>query len=184
MIILRQKEYASNLLKAVRSVKRIGNNAITAVNNAGLKTGNTIKKVITGKSVPVQVEAGFKPKTNFQINRETVKAKNAVKDAANAIKERPGVVLDNGISFAAKNPIAAAGQIGSVTLPMANPIFLGIPIGTPSVAADLAAKKFIKPYGKYTEKIARAYDRSNFSRNLRRMPNATEVIDGLKRKFR
>jgi len=184
MIILRQKEYASRLLKAVRSIKRAGNNVMTAVDNAGLKAGNTIKKAITGKNIPVSAEANFKPKSNFQINRETVRVKNAVKDATNAIKERPGAVLDDGISFAAKSPIAAAGQVGSVTLPLANPIFLGIPIGTPSVAIDVAAKKLIKPYGRYTERIARAYDRSNFSRNLRRMPNATEVVDNLKRKFK
>jgi hypothetical protein len=184
MIILRQKEYASRLLKAVRSVKRAGNSAMTVIDNAGLKTGNTIKKFVTGKSIPAQVEANFKPKTNFQINRETVKAKNVVKDAANAVKERPGAVLDDGISFAAKNPIAAAGQVGSVALPLADPVFLGVPIGTPSAVIDVTAKKFIKPYDKYTERISRAYDRSNFSRNLRRMPNATEVIDNIKRKFK
>ena len=184
MIILRQKEYASRLLKTVRSVKRAGNNAMTVVNNAGLKTGNTIKKVITGKNIPVPAEANFKPKSNFQINRETVRVKNAVKDATNTIKERPGAVLDDGISFAAKSPIAAAGQVGCVTLPLANPIFLGIPLVTPSAVIDVAAKEFIKPYSKFTERVARAYDRSNFSRNLRRMPNVTEAIDNVKRKFK
>ena len=184
MIILRQKEYASKLSKVVRSVKRVGNNTMTVIDNAGLKTGNAVKKFITGKNIPAQVEANFKPKTNFQINRETINAKNVVKDAVNAVKERPGAVLDNGISFAAKNPIAAAGQVGSVALPMADPVFSGIPIGTPSTVLDVTAKKVFKPYDRCTERISRAYDRSNFSRSLRRMPNATEVVDNIKRKLK
>jgi hypothetical protein len=37
MIILRQKEHSSKLMKVVRTMKRAGNNVVTAIDNAGLK---------------------------------------------------------------------------------------------------------------------------------------------------
>ena len=50
MIILRDKQYSSKLMKAVKTAKRVGNTVMTAIDNAGLKTGNAIKEVVTGKA--------------------------------------------------------------------------------------------------------------------------------------
>lgn len=178
MIILRDKQYSSKLMKAVKTAKRVGNTVMTAIDNAGLKTSNAIKEAVTGKATPQHMKVGFKPKTNAQINRETIQrvrgAQRATKKAAQEIYYTPGAIADRGIKFAAENPIAAAGQAGSVVLPTVNPAFLGIPVGSPSVAVNAAAKKW-RPYDRATKKIANAYERSQVSQGLRAMPSLPEI---------
>lgn len=178
MIILRDKTYSSKLIKAVRTAKRVGNTVMTAVDNAGLKTSNAIREVVTGKPTPLYMKAEVRPKTNTQINRETIQkvrgAQKAAKKAAQEIYYTPGAVADKGIKFAAENPIAAAGQAGSVILPTVNPALLGVPIGSPSAAVNAAAKKW-KPYNRATKKMANAYGRSQVSQGLRAMPSLPEI---------
>ena len=158
---------------------------MTAVDNAGLKVSNTAKEIVTGKPTPSHMKVKFKPKTDKEINKETVQKvqqirempKKAAATGANValqVYHTPGAVLDEGIKFASKNPIAAAGQGGSVVLPILNPAFLGIPVGSPSVAINAAAKKW-KPYDRVTERMSNAYGRSSFSQGLRAMPTLPEV---------
>lgn len=178
MIILRDKQYSSKLMKAVKTAKRVGNTVMTAIDNAGLKTGNAIKEVVTGKATPQHMKVGFKPKTNAQINRETVQqvrgAQRATKKAAQEIYYTPGAMADKGIRYAAENPIAATGNAASVVLPAVNPIWAAIPVGAPSIGAETIAKRG-GVYRKSTQWLGRKYGQSNVSKGLRAMPSLPEV---------
>ena len=70
-------------MKVVRTMKRAGNNIVTAIDNAGLKAGNTAKEIVTGKPTPAHMKVKFRPKTNQQINRETVQQVRGVENIKN-----------------------------------------------------------------------------------------------------
>ena len=179
MIILRQKEHSSKLMKVVRTVKRAGNNIVTAIDNAGLKAGNTAKEIVTGKPTPAHMKVRFRPKTNQQINRETVQqvrgTQKTIKDTAEGIYYTPGQMVDKGIKFTAGNPIAATGNIASVVIPVVKPSLAGLPVGTSSTILEGAAKRGIGFYRKGTQGIESAYGNSGFSKGLRQMGSLPET---------
>ena len=87
-----EREYSSKLMKVVRTMKRAGNNVVTAIDNAGLKAGNVAKEIVTGKPTPAHMKVKFRPKTNQQINRETVALKQKAEQAkTKAIMDPEGV---------------------------------------------------------------------------------------------
>jgi hypothetical protein len=178
MIILRQKEHSSKLMKVVRTMKRAGNNIVTAIDNAGLKAGNTAKEIVTGKPTPAHMKVRFRPKTNQQINRETVNqvrgTQKAIKDTAEGIYYTPGQMVDKGIKYSAENPIAATGNAASVVLPAVNPVWAAIPVGGPSIGVEAAAKK-VGFYKKGTQRLGEAYRKSGVSRGLRSMGSLPET---------
>ena len=123
MIILRQKEHSSKLMKVVRTVKRAGNNVMTAIDNAGLKVGNTAKEIVTGKPTPAHMKVKFRPKTSQQINRETVQQVRGVQKSANQLKD--AAIMDPGgtagtlankyvIQRATKSPVSAVMPLAPV----------------------------------------------------------------------
>lgn len=115
MIVLRQKEHSSKLMKVVRTVKRAGNNVMTAIDNAGLKVGNTAKEIVTGKPTPAHMKVGFRPKTNQQINRETVQQVRGTQDVMNSAILNPegfsGKVMKTAANKVTTAPISSAGYV-------------------------------------------------------------------------
>ena len=110
-------------MKVVRTVKRAGNNVVTAIDNAGLKVGNTAKEIVTGKPTPTHMKVKFRPKTNQQINKETIKQVRGVQDSANTLKD--AAIMDPGgtagtlvnkhvIQRATKSPISAVMPLAPV----------------------------------------------------------------------
>ena len=106
-------------MKVVRTMKQAGNNIVTAIDNAGLKAGNTAKEIVTGKPTPAHMKVGFRPKTNQQINRETVQqvrgTQKAVKDTVNEAMTNPegltGRVTKKVANEVTKSPLSFAGKI-------------------------------------------------------------------------
>lgn len=116
MIIFRQKEHSSKVMKVIRTMKRAGNNVITAIDNAGLKAGNVAKEIVTGKPTPAHMKVKFRPKTNQQINKETVKQVRGIQESANTLKDAAimdpggtaGQLINQGvIQRATKSPVSA-----------------------------------------------------------------------------
>jgi hypothetical protein len=104
-------------------MKRAGNNIVTAIDNAGLKVGNTAKEIITGKPTPAFKTVKFRPKTSQQINRETVQQVRGIQNSANQLKDAaimdPGgtaVTLANKyiIQRATKSPVSAVMPLAPV----------------------------------------------------------------------
>lgn len=140
MIKFRRKEYSSKVVQALKKTKFILNRANTAVNNAGLAAGDGLKTLVTGKR-PTHPKFRFKPKTNMQLNRETVGIANstkeitneAVKGTADGIKNLPqtiknaprniregankamiseiGPAINNGVDTVVRHPDAAAALV-------------------------------------------------------------------------
>lgn len=179
MIILRQKEYskATKLVAGLKGIKDKAGVAVskvmTPIENAGLKAGNYVKEVVTGKPTPEHMKVGFRPKvakTSMQIKREAVKdvrgAQEKAKKIANEVYYTPGQVIDKGVKYTAENPIAATGNAASFVLPTINPVFATVPVGTPSFAVEGAAKK-LGAYKRGTQRMSNAWSRSGASKTLR-----------------
>jgi hypothetical protein len=115
MIILRQKEHSSKLMKVVRTMKRAGNNVVTAIDNAGLKVGNTAKEIITGKPTPAHMKVKFKPKTNQQINRETVQQVRGIQSIKDSAILNPegfsGKIVKTAADKVTTAPLSSAGYV-------------------------------------------------------------------------
>lgn len=140
MIKFRRKEYSSKAVQALKTTKLVLNRANTAVKNAGLAAGDGLKTLVTGKR-PTHPKFRFKPKTNMQLNRETVGIANstkeitneAVKGTADSIKNLPqtiknaprniregankamiseiGPAINNGVDTVVRHPDAAAALV-------------------------------------------------------------------------
>ena len=136
MIILRQKEHSSKLMKVVRTMKRAGNNIVTAIDNAGLKAGNTAKEIITGKPTPAHMKVGFRPKTNQQINRETVQQVRGTQNIKNS------AILDPE-GFSGKVTKAAAEKV--TTAPLSSAGYVTINKVAPGVPGTSAAYATVSP---------------------------------------
>ena len=177
MIIKRQKTYSGKGTQILFRLKKAANQAGTAFNNAGLKTGERVKEIITGKPT-VNPNFKFRPKSNTQLKRETVQqvkgAQETAKNVAKGVYYTPGQMLDKGIKYTAENPIAATGNAASVVLPAVNPIWAAIPVGGPSIGVEAAAKK-AGFYKRGTQKLGEIYGNSKVSKNLRLMPSLPET---------
>ena len=57
MIILRTKQY-SKATKLMAGIKKVANVGMTKLDNAGLKAGNAVKQVFTGKAPSYGVKQG------------------------------------------------------------------------------------------------------------------------------
>ena len=122
-------------MKAVRTMKRAGNNIVTAIDNAGLKVGNTAKEIVTGKPTPAHMKVGFRPKTNRQVNRETVQQVRGVQNIKNsAILDPEGLSGRMTKAAAEKVTTAPLSSAGYVTI---NKVAPGVP-GTSAAYATVS----------------------------------------------
>jgi len=137
MIILRQKEHSSKLMKAVRTMKRAGNNAITSLDNTILRTTDTIKEAVTGRTIPKHMKVRIKPKTNVKINRETVQK---VRDAQGFGRS---VILDPE-GFSGRVTKAAAEKV--TTAPLTSAGYVAVNKFAPGVPGTSAAYATVSPY--------------------------------------
>jgi hypothetical protein len=144
---------------------------MTAIDNAGLKVGDTVKEIVTGKPTPAHMKVKFRPKTNQQINRETVSQvrgiPSAVKNAAKKAYYTPGQVIDEGVKFAAENPIAAVGGVGSKGLMFAVPETAALPIGNGALLVDVGLKKNFPRYQRWTQRMGNAWEGTRTSQALK-----------------
>lgn len=146
MIIL--KLYSSGALKAVNSLKRVGNKVMTGIDNAGLKAGEAIGLNSKGPTFR------FKPKTSQQLGRETIELKNKVMQLKGAAAEaalNPGGAVNKGVETAIKKP----GTVLGTCSPIPGGTFIGMGLDSASHKAmpKLPALKN-KTVAAYREKIA------------------------------
>lgn len=171
MLILRDKEYSSRWLQTIRGARKAGNRAMTAIDNFGLRAGNAIKEVVTGKQVPAHMKVTFQPKTTAQINRETVAGKMAAKRAGEKIVYTPGAVANDGIKYAVENPITASVGVASKVAMVTNPATAAIPFGNIALGGEMALKRVAPGYSRATKRVGEAYGRSGFSRRMQNLPS-------------
>lgn len=131
-----EREYSSRIMKVVRTMKRAGNNIVTAVDNAGLKVGNTAKEIVTGKPTPAHMKVKFRPKTNQQINRETVQQVRGVQNIKNS------AILDPE-GFSGRVTKAAAEKV--TTAPLSSAGYVAVNKMVPGVPGTSAAYATVSP---------------------------------------
>lgn len=167
MIQFREKEYSSSILKALAIAKKGGNRIMTSIDNAGLKVGDAVLK---RKRSSIK----FKPKSQVQINRETIAAKNKAIEAKKKLEMAamdPGATVSKGVEATIKNPIAVSSNVGSKVLMVTNPETAALPIGTVGIGLERVAKK--SPfYTRATEGLSRRYGRSRAASYVRSGTNA------------
>lgn len=149
-------------MKVVRGVKKVANKVDTALVNGSLKIQDKLK------GTPSVTKVKVAPKTNHQINKETIKTVREAQETGRKILETPiNEGLDQGFRFASGNPMTA--------------IVAGVPVpGSTAVAAvgEQALKSKVPIYNKATEKLQEGYSKSKFSRKLRkaRLPSLKDLI--------
>lgn len=182
MIILRDKEFSSKGVQLLKAAKRAGNSIMTKIDNAGLSAGNSVKRILTGKTSP---SSGFRfqPKSNMQINRETIAAKNNIKAIPAKIVEtsnrvantKVGGLVDKGIEASIRRPdVAVVSAATQLTTPAG--IAIGGPVGAAmcapgySAAIPIVAKHPMLPKKtiKYLDRKAGQYAKSNLSSRLKK----------------
>jgi hypothetical protein len=182
MIILRDKEFSSKRVQLLKAVKKIGNSVMTKVDNAGLSAGNSVKQIFTGKTSPSS-RFRFQPKSNVQLNRETIAVKNKIKALPTKVMEtsgkvantRVGGLIDKGIESSIRRPdVALVATATQLTTPAGAAI--GGPVGAAmclpgySAAIPIVAKHPMLPKGaiKYLDKKAGQYAKSGLSSRLKK----------------
>ena len=193
IVRIEQKEYSTKTLKLVRAIKGAGDRLMTGINNAGLRAGDAI----TSSSKLTGPKFKFKPKSSYQLNRETIALRDSARNSADKVTEaakhpirtaapsilkaqetasrvimNPGAAVDKGVEASLRNPIAVGGNVGSKVLMVTNPETAAVPIGAMAIGAEQAAKKAIPAYAKATEKAATGYRRSRLSGLVRSGTNA------------
>ncbi len=176
-----QRNYSTKLARSIKVARRFINNVGTAVDNAGLQAGNTIKSVVTGKQ-PVGPKFKFQPKTNTEINRATIAQEQALRNAPTDAMEKAtkvmntkvGEVVDKGIESTIRRPdVAAVAAASQLTTPV------GLSIGGApgavlcmpgySAAVPMVVKRPLMSKGVQTklDKAATNYTKTGFSRKLK-----------------
>lgn len=151
MIKFRQKEYSNILKKVIRGGKKVTN-----------KTGVTLTKKLSPTS-----KLKVHPKSNYQLNRETIETVQGMKEAGpRAVLTPINNLADNGIKYAAENPIA--GVASPIPIPGSTAIGLG---------AEKLSKLFVPGYDRVTKKAQEKYTRSKLSQTLKRtrLPSINEL---------
>ena len=119
MIIKRQKTYSSKGTKVLFRLKKVADQVGTAVNNAGLKTGDKIAQTITGK--PVRNSGfRFRPKSDMQLKRETISTANKINQTKNAVVLEPERVVGETLNETVIQPAKHA-PLGTI-ISQASPI--------------------------------------------------------------
>lgn len=177
MIILRTKQY-SRATKLMAGIKRVSDLGMTKLDNAGLKAGNAVRQVFTGKAPSYGVKQGFSPKTTMQIKRDAVQAVKDIKATPNKIATTPvGVATNKAVQATIRRPdvvgIAALSEASTpIGIAMGGPAgaAMAAPWGTPLLAAvkehPLIPKKIIPKL----ERTAERYGKSKFAQRLNRNP--------------
>lgn len=175
MIILRTKQY-SKATKLMAGIKKVANAGMTKLDNAGLKAGNAVKQVFTGKAPSYGVKQGFAPKTAMQVKRDAVQAVKDIKAAPNKIATTPvGMTANKAVKATIKRPdvvgIAALSEASTpMGIAMGGPAGAAIaaPWGTPVLAYvkdhPLIPKRVIPKL----ERTAEKYGKSKFAQRLDR----------------
>ena len=89
MIIKRQKSYSSKGAQVLFRLKKAANQAGVTLNNAGLKAGDSVKQILTGKA-PVNPSFKFRPKSGMQLKREAIAAAKGANQVKTAVISDPG----------------------------------------------------------------------------------------------
>ena len=168
MIKFRQKEYSSRGMKLVRGIKKALNRADTAFIDGSLKAQ---EKLGISKGGPIASRVMVAPKTNYQINRETIKTVRGAQKTGRKIIETPlNEGLDSGIKYLAGNPISGVTALAP------------IPGSTAAgIIGEKALKSKIPAYSKATSKFQEGYSGSGFSKGLKkfRLPSIKEISNNL-----
>ena len=155
-------------MKLVRGVKKALNRADTAIINGSLKAQD---KLGISKKGPIASRVRVSPKTNHQINRETVRTVRSAQKTGRKILETPlNEGIDSGIRYAAGNPITAVTSLA----PIPGSTAIGI-------VGEKTLKSKIPGYSKVTSKLQGGYSGSGFSKGLKkfRLPSIKEISQNL-----
>ena len=182
MIILRTKQY-SKATKLMAGFKKVANAGMTKLDNAGLKAGNAVKQVFTGKAPSYGVKQGFAPKTAMQVKRDAVKAVQDVKNApaeyalkAHKVAAMPvGEAANKGIKTIIRRPDYAAVAIASeastpLGMSMGGTVgkVLMAPWGTPVMKALEKHPLVPKKLAPTLDRAAEKYGKSKMAATLRK----------------
>lgn len=177
MVKFKQKNYSSLGAKLLKGLKKTANRVDTSIINSSLKAQRNLglMKKIPGHEVFNKVS----PKSNYQINRETVdsikKAKKFLpskhsnaktKNKLNKILTTPiNELSDDFLNLVAENPLTGISTISPI-------------VGSTAVVSPLenkVIKKFIPGYEKMTKKLGDNYKKSTVSKKIRSLKSPSIV---------
>ena len=92
-------------------MKGAGNSIMTPINNLGLKVGNVIKEIATGKPTSSQMKAKFVPKSKKQLMEESVKEINGAKRNAKLTAINTAVGANKAVKSIMENPGGTTGKL-------------------------------------------------------------------------
>ena len=104
MIKFRQKDFSKNkVAEIIFRGKLIGNKTATAAKKAisGLGKAEAAKK-----NIKLVTDAPIKPKSRYDVARESIKASKKVRSEAFNVASNPGNAASRAVGFVAENPIA------------------------------------------------------------------------------
>lgn len=162
MIKFRQKDFSRNkVAEIIFRGKLIGRKTTAAAKKA---LGELGKAEAAKKNIKLVGEASVKPKSKYDVARESIKAAKKVRTEAFNVATNPGKATSNAVGFVAENPIAGtlipAGY--SVVVP-----------GTTVVAtgAEAMAKR-VPIYKKATQSLGKLYKNSKLPQVVETGTNA------------
>lgn len=159
MIIIRQKAFnakqkdfsytgAKRLVNSISKIKGIGNKISTGFNNAGLRTSNYAKELITGKPAPYRRSIMFVPKSKEQLKDEALRSAKKMRQTRNAVVTDPYKFAGKKTNELLIQPTidAPLGSVASKALPVP-----GMTAAHAKTTAPLEKKMWDKVgYGEYT----------------------------------
>lgn len=119
-----QREYsyltAKRLVNSIKQVKGSSNKLMTSIDNAGLRAGNYVKSVITGKATPEYKKMMFRPKTEQELKKEALGTAKKVRNAENSIATDPYKVIGSKTNELIIKPTidAPLGTVATKVLPV------------------------------------------------------------------
>jgi len=139
MIIFRRKEYSTRLSKVIAGGLKNLDKVKTKIDNAGLRAGDTVKEIVTGKKSAIPFK--FQGKNRTSIYRKAIKANKAVERAKYVVGTDPGGTLGQIAGTQVTKPIIKS---PATSLWAASPLS---PPGTTTFLANTEAGKKILEQG-------------------------------------
>lgn len=175
MIIKRQKVYSSKGAQILFRLKKAANQAGVAIDNAGLKAGDSVRQILTGKA-PINPTFSFRPKSKIKLGRETITKTKDLKQSTNAIVNDPGGTIGKVVNETIVQPAkhAPIGTLVSQVSPVP-----GTGIAYAVKGAPIEAKVWDKlGVGKVTKPIRKKMDQ--YVTNDTMIGAGRGVVNGLK----
>lgn len=157
MIIFRRKEYSTRLSRLIAGGLKNLDKVKTKIDNSGLKAGDTVKEIITGKKPAIPFK--FQGKSRTSIYRKAVKAKEAAQRAKYVVGTDPGGTLGKIAGTQVTKPIIKSPV---TSLWAASPLS---PPGTTTFLANTEAGKKILEHGPEA-KVLNLIDRKGYRHEL------------------